>query len=124
MAPEIVLRFPLRTPKGRGVVLTAWIVRHGEDFPRLTTCYIVQAMNGGLATHDLVALLEDTYTKHFEHGQPLLVRRGQIGTVVMTYDDGAVDVEFADRDGRTYALLPLPPEKLVVLHDAPDYANA
>jgi hypothetical protein len=36
-----VLRFPLRTPKGRAVVLTAWIVRHEEDFPRLTTCYIV-----------------------------------------------------------------------------------
>ena len=36
-----VLRFPLSTAKGRAVVLTAWIVRHGEDFPRLTTCYIV-----------------------------------------------------------------------------------
>jgi hypothetical protein len=36
-----VLRFPLRTPQGEAVVLTAWIVRHGEDFPRLTTCYIV-----------------------------------------------------------------------------------
>lgn len=36
-----VLRFPLRTPKGEAVVLTAWIVRRGEDFPRLTTCYIV-----------------------------------------------------------------------------------
>ncbi len=23
------------------LVLTAWIVRHGEDFPRLTTCYIL-----------------------------------------------------------------------------------
>ena len=22
-------------------VLSAWIIRHGEDFPRLTTCYIV-----------------------------------------------------------------------------------
>lgn len=36
-----VLRFPLQTPQGRAVVLTAWIVRHGEGFPRLTTCYIV-----------------------------------------------------------------------------------
>jgi hypothetical protein len=36
-----VLRFPLSTVKGSAVVLTAWIVRHGEDFPRLTTCYIV-----------------------------------------------------------------------------------
>jgi hypothetical protein len=38
---QYVLRFPMRTIKGRAVVLTAWIVRHGEDFPRLVTCYIV-----------------------------------------------------------------------------------
>lgn len=36
-----VLRFPLETARGSAIVLTAWIVRHGEDFPRLTTCYIV-----------------------------------------------------------------------------------
>jgi hypothetical protein len=36
-----VLKIPLETPAGRAVVLTAWVVRHGEDFPRLTTCYIV-----------------------------------------------------------------------------------
>lgn len=35
------LRFPMETARGRAIVLTAWIVRHGEDFPRLTTCYIV-----------------------------------------------------------------------------------
>lgn len=35
------LRFPLSTAKGTGAVLSVWIVRHGEDFPRLTTCYIV-----------------------------------------------------------------------------------
>ena len=36
-----VLRFPLQTVKGSAVILTAWIVRHGEDVPRLTTCSIV-----------------------------------------------------------------------------------
>jgi len=36
-----VLRFPMTTPMGTAMVLTAWVVRHGEDFPRLTTCYIV-----------------------------------------------------------------------------------
>ena len=36
-----VLRFSLSTTKGTGTVLSVWIVRHGEDFPRLTTCYIV-----------------------------------------------------------------------------------
>ena len=34
-----VLRFPLETERGRATVLTAWIIRHGEDFPRLVTCY-------------------------------------------------------------------------------------
>ena len=57
--------------------------------------------------HDVVALLEDVRTKYFESGQALLLRRGQIGTVVMTYQDGACEVEFADRDGRAFEILPL-----------------
>jgi hypothetical protein len=36
-----VLRFVLKTPTAQAQVLTAWIIRHGEDFPRLTTCYIL-----------------------------------------------------------------------------------
>ena len=36
-----VLRFSMRTLVGTGTVLSVWIVRHGEDFPRLATCYIV-----------------------------------------------------------------------------------
>ncbi|MBI5772886.1 MAG: hypothetical protein HZA89_03970 [Verrucomicrobia bacterium] len=36
-----VLRFQLTTGKGTATVLSAWIVRHNEDFPRLTTCFIV-----------------------------------------------------------------------------------
>jgi hypothetical protein len=35
-----VLRFRLVTDKGAATVVSAWIVRRGEDFPRLTTCYI------------------------------------------------------------------------------------
>jgi hypothetical protein len=46
-------------------------------------------MVGGIKMHDVVALLQDVRTKHFESGQPLLLRRGQIGTVVMSYQDGA-----------------------------------
>jgi hypothetical protein len=33
-----VLRFPLQTGKGSAVIMTSWIIRDGEDFPRLTTC--------------------------------------------------------------------------------------
>lgn len=36
-----VLRFSLTTTKGTAQVLSAWIIRHREDFPRLTTCFIV-----------------------------------------------------------------------------------
>ena len=74
--------------------------------------------------HDVVALLEEVPAKDFNTARPLLLHRGQIGTVVMTYADGACEVEFADRDGRAYALLPIRPEKLMVLHNSPDYAAA
>ena len=36
-----VLHSPLTTATGTATVMSAWIIRHGEDFPRLTTCYIV-----------------------------------------------------------------------------------
>ena len=39
---EYKLAFPLSTSKGTATVVSGWIVRHGEDFPRLTTCYILQ----------------------------------------------------------------------------------
>ena len=81
-------------------------------------------MNTQISSYDLVALLEDVPTKHFETGKPLLLRRGQIGTVVMTYDGGACEVEFAGRDGRAYALLPIPADKLMVLRDAPEFSVA
>ena len=36
-----VLRFPLTTEAGSATVLSTWIIRDGEDFPRLTSSYIV-----------------------------------------------------------------------------------
>jgi Domain of unknown function (DUF6883) len=36
-----VLRFPLTTANGTAMILTAWIIRYAEDFPRLITCYIL-----------------------------------------------------------------------------------
>lgn len=68
---------------------------------------------------DLVALTEDIATTHFATGAPLTLRRGQIGTVVMTCDGSAFEVEFADAQGRAFALLPVAAEKLMQLHDAP-----
>jgi len=81
-------------------------------------------MIGEIKIHDVVALLQDVRTKHFDSGRALLLRRGQIGTVVMTYPDGACEVEFADRDGRAFAILPLRSDQLMILHDTPDFAAA
>ena len=74
--------------------------------------------------HDVVALLEDVPAAHFETGQPLTLRRGEVGTVVMTYDGSAVEVEFSAEDGCAYAILPSDPCKLLILRDPPDSAAA
>ena len=61
---------------------------------------------------------------HFDAGAPLTLRRGQIGTVVMTYDGSAFEVEFSDAQGRAFAMLPIPAGKLILLHEAPATAAA
>ncbi|HEY1663341.1 MAG TPA: DUF4926 domain-containing protein [Verrucomicrobiae bacterium] len=81
-------------------------------------------MNNDIHMHDVVVLLDDMPAKHFETGQPLMLRRGQVGTVVMTYDGPAFEVEFAGRDGRAYALLPVAVEKLMPLKDMPELVPA
>jgi hypothetical protein len=53
----------------------------------------------------------------------LVLLLGQIDTVVTVYPYGAHEVEFADRDGRAFVILPLRPEPLMVLHRAPDFAE-
>jgi hypothetical protein len=42
----------------------------------------------------------------------------------MTYDGDAFEVEFADRDGRAYAILPIKAGRLMVLRDTPELAAA
>jgi hypothetical protein len=32
---------PATTPTGSATIRTAWMIRKGEDFPRLTTCYVL-----------------------------------------------------------------------------------
>ncbi|HIG75820.1 MAG TPA: DUF4926 domain-containing protein [Bacteroidetes bacterium] len=63
---------------------------------------------------DVVALTEDLPT----HG----LSRGQVGTVVEKYEGGAMEVEFSDGSGRTYALLALRPDQVLVLRFAPEAA--
>jgi len=53
------------------------------------------------------------------------LRRGQVGTVVEMLGGGkAFEVEFCDRDGRTYASLGLRPDQVMVLRYAPEEAKA
>ena len=37
-----VIDFEMTTESGTANVRTAWIIRHGEDFPRLTSCYVLE----------------------------------------------------------------------------------
>ncbi len=62
---------------------------------------------------DVVALLADL------PAQGLM--RGQVGTVVELFD-GAYEVEFSDDEGKTYAMLALKPDQLLVLHHRPQQA--
>ena len=58
-----------------------------------------------------VALIEDLPTQN--------LTKGQIGTVVEyleRQEEEALLVEFADDQGRTYAMVDLKPEQVIVLH--------
>ena len=81
-------------------------------------------MNGEIQVHDVVVLLGDTPASHFETGRPLILRRGQVGTVVMTYEGNAFEVEFAGRDGRAYAMLPVEADRMMVLRETPEWATS
>lgn len=65
---------------------------------------------------DVVALTEDV--------PECDLRRGQVGTVVEVLAGGsAFEVEFSDRDGRTFESLGLRPSQIMVLHHEPTGAN-
>ena len=64
-----------------------------------------------LKTLNVVALLEDMPSRGLV--------RGQVGTVVEKLAPGVFEVEFSDNNGRTYATVAAPAEKLLVLrHEA------
>ena len=55
-----------------------------------------------------------------EHG----LVRGQVGTVVETWKPGVYEVEFADDNGKTYAIVALNAEQLIELHQEPVHEAA
>ncbi|MDX2181654.1 MAG: DUF4926 domain-containing protein [Bryobacteraceae bacterium] len=63
---------------------------------------------------DCVALLDDMP----EEG----LRRGEIGAVVEVYEPDAVEVEFVDRNGQTYAMLAIPVDRLLRIIERPAQA--
>ncbi|WP_069790815.1 DUF4926 domain-containing protein [Cyanobacterium sp. IPPAS B-1200] len=65
---------------------------------------------------DLVALLEDMTTTHYETGEKIILYQGQIGTVVMEYDGFVFEVEFSNNHGETYAMETLKIHQLMLLH--------
>ena len=65
-------------------------------------------------TLDVVALLIDRREER--------LARGQVGTIVEMLNDDTVLVEFSDDQGRAYALVPCPPQELLVLHYVPQAA--
>jgi hypothetical protein len=53
------------------------------------------------------------------------LRRGQVGTVVDHLEGGkALEVEFSDQNGRTYASLGVRPDQVMVLRYAPATAES
>ena len=57
---------------------------------------------------DVVALTEDLPAH--------ALRRGQVGTIVEELAPGVYEAEFSDNDGRTYAMLALRADQLLLLH--------
>ena len=54
--------------------------------------------------YDLVALTEDVMATHKTNHQPILLRRGQMGTVLMSFDHQAFLIDFTDQQGDTFAI--------------------
>lgn len=66
---------------------------------------------------DIVALKEDLPEEK--------LYEGQVGTIVEVYNGGeGFEVEFIDREGRTYGLITLSPEQLLALHYEPVFLAA
>ena len=63
---------------------------------------------------DVVAVTEDLP----ERG----LRRGEVGTVVERWKDGAFEVEFSDDSGQAYAFAALREDQLMKLHFRKDQA--
>ncbi|WP_293077642.1 DUF4926 domain-containing protein [Okeania sp. SIO3B5] len=46
----------------------------------------------------------------------IAIYRGQVGTIVMEYDNNVFEVDFSDNDGTTYAMETIPSNQIMRLH--------
>ena len=65
--------------------------------------------------YDLIALTEDINATHKITKQPILLRRGQMGTVLMSFDGKAYLIDFTDSQGNTFAMETVESVKLLRL---------
>ena len=77
-----------------------------------------------LHEYDVVALTAEIQAIQKETSEQILLRSGQVGTILMSFDDRAYLVDFADAQGNTYAMETVPSEKLMelVYEPLPTYA--
>ena len=74
--------------------------------------------------YDLVALTEDVMATHKKNHQPSLLRRGQMGTVLMSFDNQAFLIDFTDQQGDTFAMETIELAKLLRLITEPELVCA
>ncbi|MEM8503717.1 MAG: DUF4926 domain-containing protein [Cyanobacteria bacterium P01_D01_bin.1] len=74
--------------------------------------------------YDVVALTEDHTATHAHTQQALMLRRGQVGTILMIFQDQNVLIDFADSTGQTYAMETVSIEKIMPLLHEPVVAVA
>ena len=70
--------------------------------------------------YDLVALTENVTATHKVTHQPILLRRGQMGTVLMSFDKQAFLIDFTDQQGNTFAMETVDCSKLLQLIYEPE----
>jgi len=77
-----------------------------------------------LKEYDLVAIAQDISATHKETKQSILLRKGQVWTVVMNFEGEAFLIDFANEQAITYAMEIVPRENLIPLLYSPVFRQA
>ena len=68
-----------------------------------------------LQQYDIIALTAETQAIHKEIQQPIILRHGQVDTIIMNFYRPGYFVNIADIRGNTYAMETVPAAKLMQL---------